>query len=195
MKRRSYRTPLSDSCPTRIDAANLAKMLDRARNGDVNAKKTLVEGHMRLAMALVTHYDHRNITDDLVGAALYGLCRGVDKISMETPTHDNLGAFLAMYIHGEIKLWLRKRNVVITNLDPQAPKCFDLHSDRHVGGVPDTSLDDREFIESLARDDIDHLILSRMLVEFTQREIAEELCITEAMVSKRLTKIKGRCNV
>jgi RNA polymerase sigma factor (sigma-70 family) len=79
--RKGFNGPFKqEELPLPIEPTILQDLVAKLRAGDASVGPTIIGGHMRLCMSVVAKYAHKYpyITDDLVGAAMYGLVQAVD---------------------------------------------------------------------------------------------------------------------
>ncbi len=86
-------------------------LLEKMKNGDANARNTLIEHNLRLVAHIVKKYDNKNEDiDDLISIGTIGLIKGID--SFNTKHNAKLTTYIAKCIENEILMYYRsnKRN-------------------------------------------------------------------------------------
>lgn len=174
--------------PPQVGETELHILVERTAHGDEEAKTRLTEGHIRLAMGIVARYRRPDISDELVAAAFYGICKAVNYISEGNLTHDNPTGYIATFINGEI------RKAIAGKMIPgdSNTQCYNLHDDRHVGGFPDTTMEVREQIEAISEDQTDLTIIRMKQLGYDGTEIARHLDTDRRRVSERLGRIRRK---
>lgn len=89
--------------PASIPEEEKAELISKISKGNLEAAHRAVLSHVRLALNIVGRYmvviDNTSRSDDLVSAAVEGLCHGVNKIREEGLPHVNLTGYLTENIH------------------------------------------------------------------------------------------------
>jgi len=103
--------------PTAIPEEEKAGLIVEIKAGNVEAGHRVVLSHVRLALSIAGRYlsliDNKSRSDDLVSAAVEGLCHGVNKIKNEGLPHDNLTGYLTECIHRYVSEFLESTPVVV----------------------------------------------------------------------------------
>jgi len=175
--------------------------IEKAKNGDKEARAKLIEHNLRLVAHIVKKYDHRKEDiDDLISIGTIGLIKGVDSFSYKHGTR--ITTYCARCIENEILMYFRSdkknnKNVSInesigfdkdgneiTFLDilktPKPDFALDIHNQNNLKLLKKylNVLTEREkeiITKRYGLDDND---------EITQKEIAEKLNISRSYVSR-----------
>lgn len=81
-------------------------MLEKMKNGDKNARATLIERNLRLVSHIVKkYYSKTNDTDDLISIGTIGLIKAIDSFNTEKGT--KLATYASRCIENEILMYFR----------------------------------------------------------------------------------------
>ncbi len=181
--------------------------------GDANARDEMIEGNMALAAFRVEEY-LRNAPqmayyrDDLIGAATYGLCEAVDSMRKKGPIRNpKPTGYLTRAIDWRITRLVDESNLIVvpqTTQDRARAEGVVIKPPRLVPeaaalGVPDSSgandvaaTELQEEILACCQDEADRKIVEMRAMNYTQKEIACEVGITQKSISCRLRAIQRR---
>lgn len=96
----------SKSYPEVLSPEDEKKYLDLWRNGDENARDTLIEHNLRLVAHIVKKFENtREERDDLLSIGAFGLIKAVDTYNFDAPT--KLATYASRCIENEILMYLR----------------------------------------------------------------------------------------
>lgn len=196
MKGYKFRHWLSKKLPKRIEDPLV--ILESVRNGDPEAIRKMILGHMGLATGLVARYNRSQQSDELVSAAFYALVNAVNRIANGHLDHDNPTAYIAKFIHGEIRRVLSNKSVSVKaiqfryhqfNRDRAGAK-NGLAIENVIGLYPDTTIDVEEEINALVKDKTDEQIIRLLCLGYDGVEIAQKLNLHKSSVSRRISRIR-----
>lgn len=196
---RSYRHPFYklDLQPLTDDEKPL--LILKIKDGDLEAAHKVVLGHLRLALGIVGRYmmviENQTKSDDLVSAAVEGLCEGVNKIRHEGLPHTNLSGFLAEYIHRFISDYLDKFSTVRVpgrtrrrlGTEFHAPATIELNSsliDKNLEiRLHDLEeIEVRELIDKISENDLDRKIIALRMEGHKDDAIGLQLGVSKTTV-------------
>ncbi len=197
--------------PKPLTRAQEAEAVEKARNGDINARNLLIEHNLRLVVHIIKKYDSKyNEQEDLISIGTIGLIKGINSYNPDKGVR--LATYAARCIENEILMYFRgtkKSSQEVSMNDP-----IDSDTDGNpltysdVICTDDTIVDDlndkfnkiklRQFIEKMNSERDKTIIILRYGLNgseaMTQQEVANILGISRSYVSrieKRvLTKMK-----
>lgn len=107
------------SFPMPLDAEEERKAVDRMREGDPEAAKTLIEHNLRLVAHIAKKYQHSGLDmDDLVSIGSIGLIKAVNSFR---PEAGKLTSYAARCVENEILMVLRASRKLKANLSLSEP--------------------------------------------------------------------------
>ena len=174
--------------------------------GDSSAKDKLIEHNLRLVVFLAKKYENTGVDlEDLVSIGSIGLIKGINTFSSDK--NIKLATYASRCIDNEILMYLRKNKKVKSEVSIDQALSLDsdgneLHLEDIIGTPKDEitkSLekeDDKELmireILSLKPRDREIMVLRYGLLgndEFTQKEVAEKLGISQSYISRIEKKV------
>ena len=177
--------------------------------GDINAKDKLIEHNLRLVVFLAKKYENTGVDlEDLVSIGSIGLIKGINTFSSDK--NIKLATYASRCIDNEILMYLRKNKKIKSEVSIDQALSLDsdgneLHLEDIIGTDKDEITktlekeDDRELmireILSLKPRDREIMILRYGLLgseEFTQKEVAEKLGISQSYISRIEKKVIRR---
>lgn len=195
-----------NSFPKPLGAKEEADALHRMKNGDPDARTTLIEHNLRLVSHIVKkYYSKTNDTDDLISIGTIGLIKAIDSFDVDKNTR--LATYASRCIENEVLMHFR--NIRKTSQDLYMSDPIDMDKD----GNPLTLIDivsdgtdmaeDLELklksetlfslIQSLNDPREKEIIILRYGLNnkkpLTQREVAEHLHISRSYVSRIEKKV------
>lgn len=180
--------------------------------GDVGAKEKLIEHNLRLVVFLAKKYENTGVDlEDLVSIGSIGLIKGINTFS--SSKNIKLATYASRCIDNEILMYLRKNKKVKAEVSIDQALSFDgdgneLHLEDVIGTDKDEVAncierhDDKSLmiqeILSLKPRDREIMIMRYGLLgqdEFTQKEVAEKLGISQSYISRIEKKVIKRLKV
>ena len=177
--------------------------------GDINAKDKLIEHNLRLVVFLAKKYENTGVDlEDLVSIGSIGLIKGINTFSSDK--NIKLATYASRCIDNEILMYLRKNKKVKSEVSIDQALSLDsdgneLHLEDIIGTPKDEITksiekeDDKELmireILSLKPRDREIMILRYGLLgsdEFTQKEVADKLGISQSYISRIEKKVIRR---
>ncbi len=178
-------------------------------DGDLKAKDTLIEHNLRLVVFLAKKYENTGIDlEDLVSIGTIGLIKGINTFSKDK--NIKLATYASRCIDNEILMYLRKNKKIKTEVSIDASLSFDGEGNElHLEDVLGTDADivtrgiEEESEKKLMLNEVMHLkprdrdimILRYGLMggeEYTQKEVAEKLGISQSYISRIEKKVIKR---
>ena len=184
--------------------------IEKAKEGDINARNKLIEHNLRLVAHIVKKFEHKNVDqDDLISIGTIGLIKGVDSFSKSHGT--KITTYCARCIENEILMYFRTNNKNNRNISINESVGFDKEGNE-ITILDILKMPSPDFIDEIHTKDNIELLKKYMdclnprekdiLVQRyglnnndckTQKEIAKELKISRSYVSRiekrALTKI------
>lgn len=180
--------------------------------GNQEAKEKLIEHNLRLVVFLAKKYENTNVDlEDLVSIGSIGLIKGINTFSMNK--NIKLATYISRCIDNEILMYLRKTKKQKQEISIDQALSYDgegneLHLEDVIGTEKDIitkSIEDKNDkkimsneILSLNKRDRDIMVLRYGLFgndEYTQKEVAEKLGISQSYISRIEKKIIKRLKI
>jgi len=201
----------SDILPPPLSKEEETKYVELSMNGDEFARNKLIEHNLRLVVFLAKKYENTNVDlEDLVSIGTIGLIKGVNTYKLDK--NIKLATYASRCIDNEILMYLRKTKRRRYEVSFEDSLSFDaegneLHLEDVLGTDADIvtrGLEDESDIEELRSQikklsDRDREIIELRYglngrKEYTQREVADMLGISQSYISrieKKLIKKLG----
>ena len=202
-----------NSFPRPLSSAKEKELLIRMKNGDSEARTTLIEHNLRLVSHIIKkYYANYDEQDDLVSIGTIGLIKAIDSFDCDKGVR--LATYAARCVENEILMHFRGKKKDANNISVNEP--IDVDSEGNPLTIIDTIYCDDtisddidlknktlalyKYVEEIADDRDREIIIKRYGLynqkELTQREIAAEMGISRSYVSrieKRvLEELKGK---
>lgn len=177
--------------------------------GDISAREKLIEHNLRLVVFLAKKYENTNVDlEDLVSIGNIGLIKGIN--TFKSGKNIKLATYASRCIDNEILMYLRKNKKVKCEVSIDQALSLDgdgneLHLEDVIGTDKDEVpnkievKDDKDLILkeilSLKPRDREIMIMRYGLLgtdEFTQKEVAEKLGISQSYISRIEKKVIKR---
>ena len=204
----------TDILPEPLSVDEEEKYILLKDNGDNLAKEKLIEHNLRLVVFLAKKYENTGVDlEDLVSIGSIGLIKGINTFSIGK--NIKLATYVSRCIDNEILMYLRKNKKIRQEVSIDQALSYDgdgneLHLEDIIGTDKDLiskNIEDKndkslmiKEILNLKPRDRDIMVLRYGLLgneEFTQKEVAEKLGISQSYISrieKRVIK-KLKCLV
>ena len=189
------------SFPPPLSAAREEELLAKSRNGDLDARNTLIEHNLRLVAHIVKKYYNSGAEqDDLISIGTIGLIKAVSTFNADKGIH--LATYAARCIENEILMFFRNQkkssqdvfisDPIDTDKDGNALTLIDVIADgSDIAEEIDTKikLEKLRVILSGCLDEREKKIIEMRYglyggEELTQRDIAKKLGISRSYVSR-----------
>lgn len=189
------------SFPPPLSAAREEELLAKSRNGDLDARNTLIEHNLRLVAHIVKKYYNSGADqDDLISIGTIGLIKAVSTFNADKGIH--LATYAARCIENEILMFFRNQkksaqdvfisDPIDTDKDGNALTLIDVIADgSDIAEEIDTKikLEKLRVILSGCLDEREKKIIEMRYglyggEELTQRDIAKKLGISRSYVSR-----------
>lgn len=190
-----------NSFPKPLSAAKEKELLIKMKNGDTNARSTLIEHNLRLVSHIIKkYYANYDEQEDLVSIGTIGLIKAIDSFDCDKGVR--LATYAARCVENEILMHFRGKKKDSCNISVNEP--IDVDSEGNPLTIIDTiycddtisdDIDLRnktqalyKFVEEISDDRDREIIIKRYGLynqkELTQREIAAEMGISRSYVSR-----------
>ena len=199
----------SDVLPPPLEREVERDVLERMAAGDEGARATLIEHNLRLVVYIARRFENTGINlEDLISIGTIGLIKGINTFRMDK--NIKLATYTSRCIENEILMYLRKcaREKTEVSLDEPLNTDWDgnelLLSDV-LGTEGDTVMQpiEREVECQLLRQALGKLNEREMLIismryglgrrrEYTQKEVADRLGISQSYISRLEKRIMAR---
>ena len=177
--------------------------------GDINAKDKLIEHNLRLVVFLAKKYENTGVDlEDLVSIGSIGLIKAINTFSSNK--NIKLATYASRCIDNEILMYLRKNKKVKSEVSIDQALSLDSDGNElHLEDIIGTPKD--EITKTLEKDDDKDLMIKEILSlkprdreimilrygllgseEFTQKEVAEKLGISQSYISRIEKKVIRR---
>ena len=191
----------SGSFPSPLSAKKESELLEKSRNGDLEARNKLIEHNLRLVAHIVKkYYSTSSNQDDLISIGTIGLIKAVS--TFKTDKNIRLATYASRCIENEILMFFRNQrksaqdvyisDPIDTDKEGNALTLIDIIADKSdiveeldikfklqkLKTILKPTLDQREFEIIQLRYGLDGK------QELTQREIAKKLNISRSYVSR-----------
>lgn len=196
----------TDKLPPPLEKEEELEYLIKAKKGDDNAKNKLIEHNLRLVVFLAKKYENTGYDiEDLVSIGSIGLIKGINTYKIDK--NIKLATYASRCISNEILMFLRKNKRRKGEISLEDSLNYDaegneLHLEDILGTEPDIvhkefehSLDLEvlaEEVKKLEGRDKEIMTLRYGLnntEEFTQKEVAEMLGISQSYISRIEKKV------
>ena len=198
-----------DKLPEPLTKEDEIKYVQLSMKGDKIAREILIEHNLRLVVFLSKKYDNTMIDlEDLVSIGTIGLIKGVNTYKLDK--NIKLATYASRCIDNEILMYLRKNKKRRTENSFEDSLSYDqegneLHLEDILGTEKDNvtkKIEDKE-LEKLLYKELDKLKERDKLImilryglynslEYTQKEVAEKLGISQSYISRIEKKVIKR---
>ena len=190
-----------NSFPKPLSSAKEKELLSKMKNGDINARSTLIEHNLRLVSHIIKkYYANYDEQEDLVSIGTIGLIKAIDSFDCDKGVR--LATYAARCVENEILMHFRGKKKDANNISVNEP--IDVDSEGNPLTIIDTIYCDDtisddidlknktqalyKFVEEITDDRDREIIIKRYGLynqkELTQREIAAEMGISRSYVSR-----------
>ena len=198
-----------DKLPEPLTKEDEIKYVQLSMKGDKIAREILIEHNLRLVVFLSKKYDNTMIDlEDLVSIGTIGLIKGVNTYKLDK--NIKLATYASRCIDNEILMYLRKNKKRRTEISFEDSLSYDQEGNElHLEDIHRTEKDnvtkkieDQE-LEKLLYKELDKLKERDKLImilryglynslEYTQKEVAEKLGISQSYISRIEKKVIKR---
>ena len=181
-------------------------------SGDVDARNKLIEHNLRLVVYLAKRYENTGVDlEDLVSIGSIGLIKGINTFNKNK--NIKLATYISRCIDNEILMFLRKSKKIKQEISIEESLSYDsdgneLHLEDVIGTDKETIMKEienhhdkkimLEEILNLKPRDRDIMVLRYGLLgndEYTQKEVADRLGISQSYISRIEKKVIKKLKV
>lgn len=199
----------SDKLPGPLSREEEYELVDKASNGDVEARNKLIEHNLRLVVFLSKKYENTGLDlEDLVSIGSIGLIKGINTYKLDK--NIKLATYASRCIDNEILMYLRKNKRRKTEVSFEDSLSYDsegneLHLEDILGTENDVVTKGIEHetdkgllmneLEKLNKRDKQIMVLRYGLFnheEMTQKDVANLLGISQSYISRIEKKVLKR---
>ena len=201
----------SGSFPRPLKAAEEREYLERAAQGDLEARNLLVEHNLRLVAHIVKkYYAQTGDQDDLISIGTIGLIKGIS--TFKSDKNVRLATYASRCIENEILMYLRRTSK--TRLEVSIDEPLNVDWDGNELLLSDILGTDEDVIYKGMEDEIEKQLLNNAIehlnprekqivelrfglknsdgMEMTQKEVADLMGISQSYISRLEKKIMKR---
>ena len=202
----------SDTLPEPLSEEEESYYLELKENGDNTGKEKLIEHNLRLVVYLAKRYENTGVDlEDLVSIGSIGLIKGINTFNKNK--NIKLATYISRCIDNEILMFLRKSKKIKQEISIEEYLSYDsdgneLHLEDVIGTDKETIMKEienhhdkkimLEEILNLKPRDRDIMVLRYGLLgndEYTQKEVADRLGISQSYISRIEKKVIKKLKV
>lgn len=199
----------NEALPTPLDSETELEYIEKAENGDESAKGKLIEHNLRLVVYISKKFTNTNVDlEDLISVGSIGLIKAVNSFKLEK--NIKLATYASRCIENEILMHLRKTSRLKAEVSLDEPLTVDgdgnelvladilsVESDSVTKNIEKTTEKQLlwQCLEKLNNKEKQIMMLRFGLganKEKTQKEVADELGISQSYISRIEKKIVGK---
>lgn len=196
----------TDILPPPLEKEEELALLISAEQGDINARNKLIEHNLRLVVFIAKKYESTLETlEDLVSIGTIGLIKGINTYKIDK--NIRLATYASRCISNEILMYLRKNKKRVYDISFEEALSFDGEGNElHLEDIVSTSEDStykeyekktdiellKDYLKNLNERDRQIMIMRYGLYnteEYTQKEVAELLGISQSYISRIEKKV------
>ena len=196
----------SDILPPPLEKEEEIELLINAEQGDMNARNKLIEHNLRLVVFIAKKYESPLETlEDLVSIGTIGLIKGINTYKIDK--NIRLATYASRCISNEILMYLRKNKKRVYDISFEEALSFDaegneLHLEDIISETEDSTYKEyekktdiellKDYLTNLNERDRQIMVMRYGLYntqEYTQKEVAELLGISQSYISRIEKKI------
>ena len=202
----------TDILPEPLSFEEEQKYIHLKEEGKIEGKEKLIEHNLRLVVFLAKKYENTGVDlEDLVSIGSIGLIKGIN--TFKNDKNIKLATYISRCIDNEILMYLRKNKKMKQEVSIEESLSYDsdgneLHLEDVIGTEKDSIMNSIEEnhdkkvmlqeILNLKPRDRDIMVLRYGLLgneEFTQKEVADKLGISQSYISRIEKKVIKRLKV
>lgn len=196
----------TDILPPPLEKEEEIELVIKAQRGDIDARNKLIEHNLRLVVFIAKKYESKLETlEDLVSIGSIGLIKGINTYKIDK--NIRIATYASRCISNEILMYLRKNKKRVSDVSFEEALSFDaegneLHLEDIIGTPEDVTYKEyekkvdikllKDYLEELDERDKQIMIMRYGLYntkEFTQKEVAELLGISQSYISRIEKKV------
>lgn len=195
--------------PQPLDEEEETRLLLLVKDGDIEARNTLIEHNLRLVIFIAKKFESTKINmEDLISIGSMGLIKGIQTFKMEK--NIKLATYASRCIENEILMYLRRNSKIKAEISFYEPLNIDWDGNELL--LSDILGTENDIVYNLIEDEVDKQLLFTALKslndrekeiiqlrfglngssEKTQKEVADILGISQSYISRLEKKIINR---
>lgn len=190
-----------NSFPKQLSQEEEKKYLELYRQGDMDARNTLIEHNLRLVAHITKKYSNDSNSEDLISVGIIGLIKGINTFNPEKSP--KLASYIARCIENEVLMVLRSNKKL--NNEVSLDECIGIDKEGNSMTFADIlPAEERDIVEDISvKSDIKKLysVINKVLKDYeveiivnryglngkkrlTQQEVAAQMGISRSYVSR-----------
>lgn len=206
-----YMYTKGNSLPEKLNSDEEAVLIEKMMKGDEEAKQTLIERNLRLVVYTAGKFENTGIgTEDLVSIGTIGLIKAIN--SYNTEKEIKLATYASRCIENEILMQIRKTQKMKREVSLDDPLNTDTDGNELL--LCDVLGTDSETVSERVINEVENKLLKKALFvltdkeryiiskrfglgggeEMTQKEVADQMEISQSYISRLEKKIMDKLN-
>ena len=206
-----YMYTKGNSLPEKLNSDEEAVLIEKMMQGDEEAKQTLIERNLRLVVYTAGKFENTGIgTEDLVSIGTIGLIKAIN--SYNTEKEIKLATYASRCIENEILMQIRKTQKMKREVSLDDPLNTDTDGNELL--LCDVLGTDSETVSERVMNEVENKLLKKALFvltdkeryiiskrfglgggeEMTQKEVADQMEISQSYISRLEKKIMDKLN-
>lgn len=206
-----YMYTKGNSLPEKLNSNEEAVLIEKMMQGDEEAKQTLIERNLRLVVYTAGKFENTGIgTEDLVSIGTIGLIKAIN--SYNTEKEIKLATYASRCIENEILMQIRKTQKMKREVSLDDPLNTDTDGNELL--LCDVLGTDSETVSERVINEVENKLLKKALFvltdkeryiiskrfglgggeEMTQKEVADQMEISQSYISRLEKKIMDKLN-
>lgn len=206
-----YMYTKGNSLPEKLNSDEEAVLIEQMMQGDEEAKQTLIERNLRLVVYTAGKFENTGIgTEDLVSIGTIGLIKAIN--SYNTEKEIKLATYASRCIENEILMQIRKTQKMKREVSLDDPLNTDTDGNELL--LCDVLGTDSEIVSERVINEVENKLLKKALFvltdkeryiiskrfglgggeEMTQKEVADQMEISQSYISRLEKKIMDKLN-
>lgn len=206
-----YMYTKGNSLPEKLNSDEEAVLIEKMMQGDEEAKQTLIERNLRLVVYTAGKFENTGIgTEDLVSIGTIGLIKAIH--SYNTEKEIKLATYASRCIENEILMQIRKTQKMKREVSLDDPLNTDTDGNELL--LCDVLGTDSETVSERVMNEVENKLLKKALFvltdkeryiiskrfglgggeEMTQKEVADQMEISQSYISRLEKKIMDKLN-
>lgn len=206
-----YMYTKGNSLPEKLNSDEEAVLIEKMMQGDEEAKQTLIERNLRLVVYTAGKFENTGIgTEDLVSIGTIGLIKAIH--SYNTEKEIKLATYASRCIENEILMQIRKTQKMKREVSLDDPLNTDTDGNELL--LCDVLGTDSETVSERVMNEVENKLLKKALFvltdkeryiiskrfglgggeEMTQKEVADQMEISQSYISRLEKKIMNKLN-
>lgn len=199
----------SDTLPPPLEKEEERELIEKLKTGDFTVRNTLIERNLRLVVYIARKFENTGVyVEDLISIGTIGLIKAINTFNPEK--NIKLATYASRCIENEILMYLRKYSSIKTEVSIDEPLNVDWDGNELL--LSDILGTENDIIYKELEEQVDRSMLHSALLklskrdrkimllrfglggrhEFTQKQVADMLGISQSYISRLEKRIIGR---